>query len=88
MTRRLFEIVFIASALILVALVGVLNCLQGTPFIGGSKCDYSYTSSDMLVKVIATVVFLLLLGLILGPVAATVIQPMREKQRKTRRTED
>lgn len=88
MTRRLFEVVFIALAIALVALVGVLNCLQGTPFVGGSKCDYSYTSGDLLVKVIATVVFLLFLGLVLGPVAATIIQPMREKQRKPRQTED
>ena len=87
MTRRLFEVVFIALAIALVALVGVLNCLQGTPFMGGSKCDYSYNSSDLLVQVIATIILLLFLGLILGPVAATVIRPMREKQRKPRRTE-
>lgn len=88
MSRRLFEVVFIALAIVLVALVGVLNCLQGTPFMGGSKCNYSYTSSDSLIKVIATVVFILFLGLLLGPVAATIIQPLREKQRKPRRTED
>jgi hypothetical protein len=88
MSRRLFEILFIALAILLVALVGVLNCLQGTPFMGGSRCSYSYISSDLLVKVIATVVFLLFLGLLLGPVAATIIQPMREKRRKRRRTED
>lgn len=84
----MFEVVFIALAIVLVALVGVLNCLQGTPFMGGSKCNYSYTSSDSLIKVIATVVFILFLGLLLGPVAATIIQPLREKQRKPRRTED
>jgi len=88
MNRRIYETVFIASAILLVALVGALNCLQGTPFLAGSKCNYSFTSSDLLVKVIASVVFLLFLGLILGPVAATVIQPMRQKQGKTRRTED
>jgi hypothetical protein len=88
MTRRFFEVVFIALAVALVVLVGVLNCLQGTPFMGGLKCDYSFTSSDLIVKVLATVVLLLFLGLILGPVAATIIRPKREKQRKPRRTED
>jgi hypothetical protein len=88
MSRRVFEVAFIGSAVVLVALVGVLNCLQGTPFMGGSKCGYSYTSTNLLIQVIATVVFLLFLGLILGPIAATIIRPMREKQRKPRRTED
>jgi hypothetical protein len=88
MPRRYFEVVFIALAIALVALVGVLNCLQGTPFMAGSKCDYNLTSSDLIIKVIATLVFLLFLGLILGPVAATMLQPKREKQRRPRRTED
>jgi uncharacterized membrane protein YhaH (DUF805 family) len=86
--RRFFEVVFIALAFVLVALVGALNCLQGTPFMGGSKCPYNYASSDLLVKVLGTILFLLFLGLILGPVAATVIQPIREKQKRRRRTED
>jgi hypothetical protein len=87
MARRFFEIVFIALAILLVALVGALNCLQGTPFMGGSKCPYTYLSTDSLVKVLATVVFVLFVGLILGPVAAAVFQSMRIKQKK-KRTED
>jgi hypothetical protein len=82
MPRRIYEITFIASALILVALVGVLNCLQGTPFISGMKCAYGYTSGDLIVKAIATAIFLLLLGLLLGPVAAVIAHPSVTKERK------
>ena len=87
MSRRLYEIAFIISAIILVALVGLVNCLQGTTFVGGLKCSYSYTSSDLAVKVIATAIFLLFLALLLGPVVATVIRPLRSKGRKPHRPE-
>jgi len=75
MPRHIYEMAFITSAVVLVALVGVLNCLQGTPFVGALKCDYSYTSGNFIVKAIATVIFLLFLGLLLGPVAATLLHP-------------
>jgi hypothetical protein len=88
MPRRLYEIVFIASAIVLIALLGMLNCLQGTPFIGGLKCNYTYTSADLVVKLFATVVFLIFVGLLLGPVAATMIQPIRAKRTKPRRTDN
>ena len=85
MPRHLYEIAFIASAVVLVALVGVVNCLQGTPFIGALKCDYSYTSADLVVKTIAIVILLLFLGLLLGPVAATLIHPsVKKKQNRTK----
>jgi hypothetical protein len=83
MRRHLYETAFIASAIVLVALVGMLNCLQGTPFVGALKCSYGYTSGDLLVKVVATVIFLLFLGLLLGPVAATILQPPHDKEAKT-----
>lgn len=79
MSRHLYEIGFIASAVVLVALVGLVNCLQGTPFVGALKCDYSYTSGDLIVKVIATVILLLFLGLLLAPVAATLLRPSAKK---------
>jgi hypothetical protein len=81
MPRRLYEIAFIASAVVLVALVGLVNCLQGTPFVGALKCGYGYTSGDLIVKVIGTVIFLLFLGLVLGPVAATILRPSPAKGR-------
>jgi hypothetical protein len=83
MSRRLFEILFIASAIILVALIGLLNCLQGTPLLGGFRCNLSYTSNDLIIKLIATVVFLLFVGLILGPIAVTVIRPVTANAKKT-----
>jgi len=85
--RRLFEILFVALAILLVVLVGFLNCLQGTTFVGGLRCNYGYTSGDLLVKVLGTIVFLLFLGLLLGPIAATVIQPLIGKRTKPPRTE-
>jgi uncharacterized membrane protein YhaH (DUF805 family) len=85
--RRLFEILFIAIAIVLVALIGFLNCLQGTIFVGGLRCNYGYTSGDLIVKMLGTIVFVLFLGLILGPIAATVIQPLRGKRTKPPRTE-
>ena len=81
--RRLFEIVFIACAIALVALVGAVNCLQGTPFLNGVKCGYSLTTDDLGVKVLAGLVFVLFLGLLLGPVAASLIQPLREKRTRS-----
>jgi hypothetical protein len=79
MKRRLFEIGFVGSAIVLVGLVGLLNCLQGTPFLGGLKCNYALTSSDLVIKLGATAVFLLFLALLLGPVLATLIQPHLNK---------
>ena len=80
MPKHLYEILFVTSAVALVALVGVVNCLQGTPFVGALKCGYDYTSGDFLVKVIGTVVFLLFLGLVLGPVAVTLLHPSDKKE--------
>jgi hypothetical protein len=88
MARRLFETVFIALAVLLVILVGLLNCLQGTPFLGGSRCNLDYTSSDFLIKAIATGVFLLFVALILGPVAAAFLETLRGKEKKQPQTED
>lgn len=79
MKRRIFEIAFICSAIGLVALVGLLNCLQGTPFLGGLKCNYTLTSNDLVIKLGATAVFLLFLALLLGPVLATLIHPHLNK---------
>jgi hypothetical protein len=79
MKRRIFEIAFVCSAVALVSLVGLLNCLQGTPFLGGLKCSYALTSSDLVIKLGATAVFLLFLALLLGPVFATIIQPRLNK---------
>ena len=80
MARHLSEIVFITAAALLVALVGLVNCLQGTPFVGALKCDYSTPSNDLAVRAIATVIFLLFLGLLLGPIAATLLHPSVKKQ--------
>jgi len=81
MPRRLYEITFISSAVALVVLLGIVNCLQGTPFIGALKCSYSFTSADTIVKVLATLIFLLFVGLLLGPVAATIIHlPAKKDQ--------
>jgi hypothetical protein len=80
MSRRLYEIAFIASAVATVALVGLVNCLQGTPFIGALKCDYGFPSGDFVVRAIATVIFLLFVGLLLGPVAATLLHPPAKKE--------
>ncbi|HYB85066.1 MAG TPA: hypothetical protein VED86_07025 [archaeon] len=80
MPRHLYEIAFIGSAVILVALVGVVNCLQGTPFVGALKCDYGYTSGDLVVKAIAIAIFLAFVGLLLGPVAATLLHPVKKGQ--------
>jgi hypothetical protein len=81
--RRLYEILFISLAILLVVFVGLLNCLQGTVFAGGLKCNLEYTSSDLVVKILATVIFVLFLGLIFGPIGAVVIQSIRGKPTKT-----
>jgi hypothetical protein len=83
MPQRLYEITFIGSAVALVALVGIVNCLQGTPFIGAMKCSYTFTSADLIVKILATIIFLLLVGLLLGPIAITLIHPPAKKEQKT-----
>jgi len=85
MKRRIFEIAFICSAVALVGLVGLLNCLQGTPFLGGLKCNYALTSNDLVIKAGATAVFLLFLALLLGPVLATIIQPRLNKNQNRSR---
>ena len=79
MPPRLYETAFIISAVALVVLVGIVNCLQGTPFVAALKCSYTDTSADLVVKVIGTLIFLLLLGLLLGPVAATLIHAPTKK---------
>ncbi len=85
MPRRLYEIGFIASAVALVALVGVVNCLQGTPFVGALKCNYAYTSGDLIVKILGTAILLVFLGLLLGPVVATILHvPQKKKQNPTK----
>jgi hypothetical protein len=87
MPRRLFEVVFIASAILLVALVGAVNCLQGTLFVGGLKCQLSYTSSDLTIKVLATLIFLVFLGLLVGPILLTVIPSLLSGRTKQRRND-
>jgi len=88
MARRLFEAAFIACAILLVALVGAVNCLQGTLFVGGLKCQFNETSSDLAIKVLSTLVFLILLGLLAGPIVLTVIPPLRGGRTKPRRTDN
>jgi len=87
MVRRLFEVIFIACAVLLVALVGAVNCLQGTPFVGGLRCQLNYTSSDPAIKALGTLIFIIFLGLLLGPIAVTIIPSLRGKRSKLRRTE-
>ena len=82
MNHRIFEIAFICSAIALVGLVGLLNCLQGTPFLGGLKCNYTLTSNDLVIKLGASAVFLLFIALLLGPVLATIVQPRVNKHQK------
>ena len=84
LSRHLYEIAFMAAAVLLVALVGAVNCLQGTPFIASMKCNYSYTSGDFAVKAIASVIFLLFVGLIFGPIAAAVLHPVTKEQEQTK----
>ena len=81
MLRRLYEITFISSAIALVVLLGIVNCLQGTPFVGALKCSYAFTSADTIVKALSTIIFLLFAGLLLGPVAATMIHFPAKKDR-------
>ena len=83
MQPRIYDRLFIASAIILVGLVVGLNCLQGTPFIGGLKCSYQLTSSDTIIKVGATAIFALFLALLLGPILATILHPQRTGKTKT-----
>jgi len=81
MPRRIYDITFMILAVALVALVGMINCLQGTPFVGALKCNFTYTSGDLIVKATATVILLLFIGLLLGPVAAAIVHPTRTKGR-------
>ena len=81
MPRRIYDITFMILAVALVALVGMINCLQGTPFVGALKCNFTYTSGDLIVKATATVILLLFIGLLLGPVAAAIVHPARTKGR-------
>ena len=75
--ERIYETLFIASAIVLVGLVLGLNCLQGTPFIGGLKCSYALTSSDTIIKVGATAIFVLFLALLLGPILASILRAQK-----------
>jgi len=81
MPRRIYDITFMILAVALVALVGMVNCLQGTPFVGALKCNFTYASGDLIVKATATVILLLFIGLLLGPVAAAIVHPTRTKGR-------
>ena len=73
-----------AAAVVLIAIVGAVNCLQGTPFAVGWKCDYGLTTDSLIVKVLGGIIFILFLGLLLGPIAAALIQPLREQAKKGR----
>ena len=77
MERKMYDRLFIASAVILVALVISLNCLQGTPFIGGAACSYQLTSSSFIVKVGAAAIFILFVGLLFGPIVAAILHPQK-----------
>jgi hypothetical protein len=71
---------FIGSAIILVGLVGSLNCLQGTQFIGtfsgsGLKCPFALTSNDLIIKIGATAIFILFLALLFGPILGAMLHP-------------
>ena len=75
MERKMYERLFLASAAALFALVIALNCLQGTPFIGGAACPYQLTSSSIIVKIGAAAIFVLFLGLLFGPILAAILHP-------------
>ena len=81
--QRIYERLFIASAIILVGLVVSLNCLQGTQFIGQLKCNYALTSSDLIIKVGATAIFALFAALLLGPILAAILHPQRTDKNST-----
>lgn len=83
MERKTYDRLFIASAIILVGLVVSLNCLQGTPFIAGLKCDYALTSSDTIIKVGAATIFALFLALLLGPILAAIVHQQRTEKTPT-----
>jgi len=80
MRRRIFDILFVGSALLLVVLVVWLNCIQGTPLPGGLKCYSAATSGDLVVKILGTIVFVLFLALLGGPIAAALYHPQRTTQ--------
>ncbi|HUK49448.1 MAG TPA: hypothetical protein VLV18_00310 [Terriglobales bacterium] len=75
MEHRVYERLFLASAVALFAFVILLNCLQGTPFIGGLACPYQLTSSSIIIKIGATAIFALFLGLLFGPILAAILHP-------------
>ena len=83
MERKDYDRLFIAGAVILVGLVGSLNCLQGTPFIGGLKCDYALTSTDTIIKIGAATIFALFLALLFGPILATLVRQQKTEQTQT-----
>ena len=80
MDRKDYDRLFIAGAIILVGLVGSLNCLQGTPFIGGLKCDYSLVSTDTIIKIGAATIFALFLALLFGPILAAIAHQQGTKE--------
>ena len=75
----MYERLFLASAVALFALVLLLNCLQGTPFIGGAACPYQLTSSSIIIKIGAAAIFALFLGLLFGPILAAILHPRTSK---------
>ncbi|HUK26812.1 MAG TPA: hypothetical protein VLV31_00195 [Candidatus Acidoferrales bacterium] len=83
MERKTYDRLFIAGAIILVGLVGSLNCLQGTPFIGGLKCDYALTSTDTIIKIGAAAIFALFLVLFFGPILAAIAHKQRTEETRT-----
>jgi len=49
------------------------------------KCNYAYTSGDLIVKILGTAILLVFLGLLLGPVVATILHvPQKKKQNPTK----
>lgn len=75
MSMRLLVFLFSAGVVALLGLMIGLVCLQGSSsvrLLGFLQCNYGLTSDDVRIKVGASLLFVLFLALLFGPVVAVI----------------
>ena len=84
-SSSILETAFMVTGIALVLLLVGLNCLQGSTgmkLFGILECDYGLTSADFRVKIGGTVVFVLFLALLFGPILAVLRRSGRNRRSK------
>ena len=84
-SSNLVEAIFLATGIVLVVLVVLVDCLQGlspVKLFGVLACNYGLTSSDFRVKILAIAILAIFAGLLFGPILAVLRRPERTKRSK------